>query len=303
MDRRSFLQYSGMTGILMMNPAYNLVAKGDNLTKVTILHTNDVHSRIDPFPDDGGRNSNLGGASKRAEIIEQIRKDVDHCLLLDSGDMFQGTPYFNYFNGELEVKLMSEMRYDASTIGNHEFDSGISNLVKQMDFANFPLVNSNYIVEDNELSTVVQKDLILERGGIKFGILGLGIEIDGLVSRKLIENTIYTDPIKAAQIQADKLKLEKGCDIIICLSHLGYKYDSQQVSDVVLASQTRNIDIILGGHTHTFMKQPDVTKNLDGNPVVINQAGWAGIMLGRLDLVFEKNSVDKCVTCSNLFIK
>lgn len=303
MDRRSFLQYSGMTGILLMNPAYNLVAKGDNLTKITILHTNDVHSRIDPFPDDGGRNSNLGGVSKRAEIIKQIRGEVDHCLLLDSGDMFQGTPYFNYFNGELEVKLMSEMGYDASTIGNHEFDAGIPNLVKQMGHANFPLVNSNYIVDDNELSSVVQKDLIIERGGIKFGILGLGIGLNGLVSRNLYGNTVYTDPIKAAQKHADILKLEKGCDVVICLSHLGYKYDTPTVSDVILANQTRNIDIILGGHTHTFMKQPDVIKNLDGNPVVINQAGWAGIMLGRLDLVFEKNSIDKCVTCSNLFIK
>lgn len=301
MDRRQFVKYSSLSGFLTLSPKLDLWDT-NNLTNITILHTNDVHSRIDPFPNDGSRNANLGGASKRAAMINKIRKDVDHCILLDSGDIFQGTPYFNFFQGELEIKLMSKMGYDVGTIGNHDFDAGVDNLAKQFKHASFSLVNHNYKIEDSALSEVVKKDVIIEKGGIKFGILGLGIELDGLVPENLIQNIKYQNPIECAQKQADRLKNELGCDVVICLSHLGYKYDRSKVCDIDVAKMTRNIDIILGGHTHTFMKKPDIQKNLDGEPVIINQAGWAGIMLGRIDLVFEKNSLDKCVTCKNLLV-
>lgn len=303
MDRRSFIKNTTASGLGLFVPISPELLIEPNITKLTILHTNDVHSRIDPFPNDGNRNSGMGGAAKRAAIIKQIRSEEKNVLLFDSGDIFQGTPYFNFFGGELEIKLMNEMQYDAATLGNHDFDNGIENLVKCMDGAGFTMVNSNYTVADNALSTITKDHVILQRGSLKIGVLGVGIKLDGLVPKKLYTNTVYNDPIKAAQKTADHLKNDLECDLVVCLSHLGYKYRNEKVSDVVLAQSTRNIDLILGGHTHTFMKEPDLQKNIDGEPVIINQVGWAGIMMGRLDLSFEKNNEGACVTCTNLFVK
>lgn len=281
----------------------NAWAKDPEITRITILHTNDVHSRIDPFPNDGSRNAGLGGASKRAALIEKIRAENEHILLVDAGDIFQGTPYFNFFGGELEIKLMSEMGYDAGTIGNHDFDNGIEGLEKQLVHANFPLLNSNYNFSDTVMNGRTSEYLIKQYNGIKVGIFGVGIELAGLVPKELYKETIYNDPVKAAQKAIDHLKYNENCDYIICLSHLGYKYREEKVSDHVLAGQTRNLDLIIGGHTHTFLDQPEVVFNLEGKKVVVNQVGWAGIMLGRLDITFERNSSGKCLYCSNTFIK
>jgi len=198
---------------------------------------------------------------------------------------------------------MKMMQYDASTLGNHDFDNGIDGLVKQMKQAGFPMLNCNYDYEDNELASVTQEYKIIQKGEVKIGVFGVGIELDGLVPKKLMGTTAYNDPVSRAQMTANKLKNELKCDLVICLSHLGFKYKHAMIDDVKLAASTNNIDIILGGHTHTFMRDPDINRNMDGEPVIINQVGWAGIMMGRLDLKFEKNKAGKCVSCENLIVE
>lgn len=301
-NRRNFIKQAGMAGVLYSVGHAPWFTDQPELTHLTILHTNDVHSRIDPFPDDGSRNAGAGGAVRRAKLIEKIRSEEKNVLLLDAGDIFQGTPYFNFYGGELEMKLMSEMGYDAATIGNHDFDAGIDGLEKQLVHAEFPLVISNYDFSNTIMSGKTKPHIIKEYDGIKIGVTGVGIELDGLVPKVLYKETQYLDPIKSAQEQAHILKHDKGCDMVICLSHLGYKYNDNKVSDMWLAMDSEDIDIIIGGHTHTFLRRPEMTRNMKGERVIVNQVGWAGIMLGRLDIVFEKNQKGKCVTCSNTLI-
>lgn len=304
MDRRQFIKRMGAGGLLLTSGALPLSAfDGPKMHQLTILHTNDVHSRIDPFPMDGGRNQGLGGASKRAALINKIRQEEEHVLLLDAGDIFQGTPYFNYFSGELEIKLMSEMGYDAATIGNHDFDAGIEGLHKQLPHANFPFIISNYDFRDTIMNGKTQPYKIFKKGPLKIGVTGVGIELDGLVPKSLFKETVYLDPIVKANEMAQVLKQEEECDLVICLSHLGYRYRNDKVSDVVLAEQSEHIDLIIGGHTHTFMDQPEVLKNRAGEPVMINQVGWAGIILGRLDIQFERSNKKTCVNCRNHWVQ
>ncbi len=306
MKRRNFLQTFG-TGIMVTSmgafPIKALAAEPEFI-KLTILHTNDVHSRIEPFPMDGGRNQGLGGAARRAAMIDQVREAEKNVLLFDSGDIFQGTPYFNFYGGELEFKLMTKMGYDAATIGNHDFDAGIDGLYRQLPNASFPFINCNYDFSDTIMNGKTLPYKIFKVDQLKIGVLGVGIELESLVPSALYKETRYLDPIANANRIAKKLKKNKNCDYVICLSHLGYKYrnEPERVSDVTLAAQSRNIDLILGGHTHTFLNQPDVVQNLDGEPVLINQVGWAGIMLGRLDVVFERNRKNRCETCENILL-
>ena len=297
------MHHLGITSALLGTGTLPLHAIGTPETvKLTILHTNDVHSRIDPFPMDGGRNQGLGGAARRAALINKIRKEEEHVLLLDAGDIFQGTPYFNFFGGELEFKLMSAMNYDAATLGNHDFDAGIDGLNKQLPNASFPFIISNYDFSDTLLTGKTQPYLTLKKGPLKIGVLGVGIELKGLVPDNLYGATRVLDPIKMANKYAAQLKLEEDCDYVICLSHLGYRYRDAKISDLVLAENTSNIDLIIGGHTHTFLKEPTVLMNQNNQPVYVNQAGWAGILLGRLDLYFERNKKNKCLGCKNLVI-
>ena len=261
------------------------------VVKLTILHTNDVHSRIDPFPVTDSKYPGLGGFARRAEMVKQVREQEKNVLLLDSGDIFQGTPYFNYYGGELEFKLMSEMGYDAATFGNHDFDNGIEGLVKQLPHANFPFINSNYELADTPLAETTLKNKVFEKGGLRIGVFGLGVELEGLVNPALFGNIRYTDPIAQANKQANFLKNEENCDLVICLSHLGYDYnterynfDADRVCDKHVAQNSQNVDIILGGHTHTFLDQPQYFKNEIGQNVMVCQVGWAGIKLGRIDL-------------------
>ncbi|MFZ1748974.1 MAG: metallophosphatase [Saprospiraceae bacterium] len=304
MNRRNFIRNTTYSGLLLTTGAYPLMAEAwsPDITRLTILHTNDVHSRIEPFPMDGSRNEGLGGVAKRATLIKRIREEQKNVLLLDAGDIFQGTPYFNFFGGELEMKLMSEMGYDAATIGNHDFDGGMDGLVKQMNHANFPLLVTNYDFNDTILNGKTQEYKIFKKGGIKIGVFGVGIELNGLVPKSLYKETVYHDPLSAAQKWALRLKEEEKCDYVICLSHLGYKYGENKISDIFLAQNTENIDLIIGGHTHTFLKEPERLVNLAGKPVLVNQVGWAGIVLGRLDVFFERNKKGTCVTCKNLII-
>lgn len=305
-NRRTFLKSSMSASFLLASSQFPLHAfeNSDGIVKLTILHTNDVHSRIDPFPMDGGRNAGMGGAAKRAKLISKIRSKEKNVLLFDCGDIFQGTPYFNMFGGELEMKLMSEMKYDAATIGNHDFDAGIDGFDKQLSNANFPFIVSNYNFDDTVLNSKVDKHKIFDVEGVKIGVIGVGIELEGLVPPSLYKETKYEDPIEKAQSEALKLKKELECDYVICLSHLGYKYSKERrVSDVHLAQNTKHIDMVLGGHTHTFMRKADIRRNMEGKEVIVSQAGWGGILLGQINLYFDQNKKQSCLTCHNKLVK
>ncbi len=288
-NRRQFLSLGAKAGLGIALASTPLISVGRNRSRLSVLFTNDWHSRIEPFPMDGGRYQGLGGAAKRAALINKIRSEERHTLLLDAGDIFQGTPYFNLFGGSVEFQLMSEMKYDAATLGNHDFDAGIDGLVKQLPLATFPFINCNYTFTGTELENEVIPYKIFNKGGTRIGVLGVGIELDGLVPSNLFGNITYLDPIVKANDTALFLKNEKKCDLVICLSHLGYEYASNKVSDIHLAQQSENIDLILGGHTHTFLDSPKMVINKINKVVNILQTGWAGINLGKID--YERHSI------------
>ena len=300
MKRRHFIKKISLGTILagsgILSPD---VFANPKLFKLTILHTNDTHSRIDPFKMDGGSNQGLGGVARRAALIKKIRSEESNVLLLDSGDIFQGTPYFNLFGGEIEFKAMTNMGYDASTMGNHDFDGGMDGFVKQLTHASFPFICSNYDFSDTPIHRKTFEYKIFKKGDLKIGVFGLGIELDGLVPKDSFGNTRYLDPVTRASEVSRLLKKDLDCDLVICLSHLGYKYDSPKIDDIKLAKNTENIDIILGGHTHTFLNKPDVQINKSDQKVVISQVGFAGIVLGRLDIFLEKNKKEVCISCNN----
>ena len=299
-NRRHFIKQSGLGAIgLSLLPQLSF---GNNKgIKLTILHTNDMHSHIHPFT--SGRNKGLGGMAQRAALIKQIRKQEEHVLLLDAGDIFQGTPYFNVYGGELEFKLMSEMKYDAVTLGNHDFDNGLEGLKKQLPHANFPFLIANYDFSDTILKNTFKPYKVFRKGDLKIGVFGIGIELDGLVPKKLYQNTVYQDPISTANHYANLLKQKERCDLVICLSHLGFKYKGEKISDMTFAGQTRDIDLIIGGHTHTFLKKPVKQLNLDEKEVLINQVGWAGINIGKIDYHFSQNDGLKKVFGRSIFIE
>ncbi len=291
MKRREFISKTAAGSALVLGGMGLQSFKSTDKQTITILHTNDVHSHIDPFPADDAKYANLGGVARRAALIEQIRHEQgeDGVLLLDAGDVFQGTPYFNYYGGELEFRLMSMMKYDLATMGNHDFDNGIDGFLAQLPNASFPFVSANYDFKNTVLNGIVEPYKVFTRRGIKIGIFGLGIELNGLVDKKLYKETVYNNPVEVAQDMSRILKTDKKCDLVICLSHLGYEYqnDNQKVSDIVLARNTRNIDLIIGGHTHIFLPKPTIEKNIDGQEVMINQVGCYGLNLGRIDFTFE----------------
>lgn len=294
LNRRNFLKKTGALSTMALLGASPLMALArEEYTTLSILHTNDVHSRIEPFPMDGSRNQGLGGVARRAALVKQIRSEQPNVLLLDAGDMVQGTPYFNLFGGQVELELMSKMGYDAGTFGNHEFDNGLEGLAKTISYGNFPFLTANYDFRDTVLEGKTQNYTIFKKQGIKIGVFGLGIELAGLVDPNHYKQMRYLDPITIANQIAAKLKYDYKCSMVICLSHLGYRYRDDKVSDLVLAANTRGIDLIIGGHTHTFLPQPDFIQNLEGKTTVVNQVGFAGINLGRLDYSFEKYSGKK----------
>ena len=265
-----------------------LAVKG--ISKLVVLYTNDQHSRIEPFPINDPKYPDQGGFARRATVINKIRATEPNVLLLDAGDIFQGTPYFNLYHGEVEYKLMSMMGYDCTTIGNHDFDLGMENIVTQMPHAKFDFVSANYAFQDTPLENRIKPYKIFYRGGLKVGVFGLGIELKGLVGEKQYGNTRYFNPVMVANDVARTLKREEKCDFVICLSHLGYKYEDRKVSDVILSEQTRNIDLIIGAHTHTFLEKPLVKANLEQKEIHVTQVGWAGIWLGRVDILFSHNN-------------
>ena len=294
MRRREFIEKTAATtaflGLGLTLSGFKSQEIGNGKIKhLTILHTNDVHSYIDAFPSNHPKNPNMGGVARRATLIESIRNENPNVLLLDAGDIFQGTPYFNYYGGELEFKLMSMMGYDAATLGNHDFDNGIDGFNAQLPHATFNFVSANYDFKNTVLDGIVKPYSIFHKDGIKVGVFGLGIKLEGLVDKKHYKETVYNDPVTVSQDIVRILKHEKKCDLVICLSHLGYKYkdDTDKICDLTLAKLTQDIDLIIGGHTHTFLDKPTVVKNAVDQDVLINQVGCYGINLGRIDFYFD----------------
>ncbi len=297
-DRRQFLKKLGGLSIataFASTPLQLLAKKSNDIIKISILSTNDVHSRIEPFPKNDKRNAGKAGFARRAAIIKKIREKEEHVLLFDAGDIFQGTPYFNLYGGELEFKLMSEMGYDAATMGNHDFDNGLEGFKKQLPHASFPFLTANYDFSDTILKDETLKYKIFQKGPIKIGIFGLGVELDGLVSKNNYKETRYLNPIEIGNKMAAKLRSE-GCHLVIALSHLGYSYKNNKVSDLVLAKKSKNIDFIIGGHTHTFLDEPTEVFNEKGSKVIVSQSGWGGILLGKTDFYFSKGSMQRIST-------
>jgi 5'-nucleotidase len=258
----------------------------DNDVKLTILHTNDVHSQIEPFPLNHNEYPNRGGFARRANIFKDLMKINPNTLIFDAGDIFQGTPYFNFFKGDLELNLMKKMGYNAATIGNHEFDAGLNSLKKNILNNNFQFISSNYNFDNTELEGLVSKYKVYRRQGIKIGVFGLGIELKGLVNSSLYRETKYYDPVEIANEMTRKLK-EKKCDLIICISHLGHTYQNDKISDLKLGKLTSDIDLIIGGHTHTLLKKPEIIKNSKNEDVIINQVGSNGVYIGKIDFNFS----------------
>ncbi len=294
MNRRKFIQQSGATAAFLGIGSLSLQSFNKSTAKhITILHTNDVHSHIEAFPSYDKKYPNMGGFARRATLVNSIRQENPNTLLLDAGDIFQGTPYFNFYGGELEFKLMSLLKYDAATIGNHDFDNSIEGLYKQLPHASFDFLSANYDFKNTILDTHIKPYKVFVKDGIRIGVFGLGIELEGLVNNKMYKETKYNDPVTIAQDMSHILNEEEKCDLVICLSHLGYHYktNTNKISDLKLASLTKGIDLIIGGHTHTFLKKPTVTKNVNGKNMLVNQVGWAGINLGRIDFYFDNEEV------------
>jgi 5'-nucleotidase len=265
---------------------------GKGETLITILHTNDQHSQIDPLPAND-RNAGKGGAARRATLVKMIRKESPHTLLLDGGDAFQGTPYFNLYRGEVEFKAMSAIGYDAMTLGNHDFDNGVEALAQAMKFATFDFVSTNYDVRGTLLEKRVKPYLTRELGGLKIGILGFGIKLEGLNPPETFQGVKYLDPAPAAREGVKILREQLKCRMVVAASHLGYYPEPKEkdFGELQLAQQVDGIDFIAGGHTHTFMEKPVIAKQPSGGQTVIFQVGKSGIYLGRVDFLISKDKV------------
>jgi 5'-nucleotidase len=293
-SRKTFLKQvaaagAGM-GLLGMRPVVPYGGK-TSAKRVTIMHTNDTHARIDPFPPGSGPYEELGGLARRAALIKKIRAENGDSLLLDAGDVFQGTPYFNFYNGALDLELMSMIGYDATTVGNHEFDNKVEGFVAVAPKARFPYVISNYDFTDApEMGKFMRRYLIRSVAGVRIGIFGLGVSFENLVLPELHQGVRYVDALRAAGHTVAELRTRHACDMVVCLSHIGYKYETDQVSDRVVAREVDGIDLIVGGHTHTLLEEPEVVEKPGKNPTVISQVGHAGVVLGRLDFEFDRNN-------------
>lgn len=302
--RKTFLKQLSAAGagigLCGLRPVTTYGGTGGTDTVITIMHTNDTHARIQPFPAGSGDYSGLGGAARRATVINKIRERQPFNLLLDAGDTFQGTPYFNFYGGALDFELMSMMEYDASTIGNHEFDNRVEGFVKVAPKAHFPFVISNYdFAEAPHMGQFTRPYLIKTVHGIRVGLFGLGVAFANLVLPELHVGVRYIDPVEAAARHVHLLRNEYECAMVVCLSHLGYEYETSQISDKVVAATVDGIDLIIGGHTHTLLEEPFVLEKSGRNPTVISQVGHAGVVLGRLDYTFTRSGRIARVAAAN----
>lgn len=265
-----------------------LLLTGQQTNKLVILHTNDTHSQLEPTEANAVRNPDMGGYARRMGVINQIRQQEKHVLLLDAGDFSQGTPYYNFFYGRLEVEGYNMMSYDAITLGNHEFDNGMDSLAAILELAKFPVVVSNYDASKSIISKYLKPYLVLNKGDIRIGIIGLGINPEGLVMEANYKGIQYLDPIETVQKYAHFLKTKKKCDVIVCVSHLGSDSTSVKMNDFIVAQQTEYVDVFIGGHSHTMLENVK-TNNAKGKPVLIAQMARSGLYLGRIDLVLTKD--------------
>ena len=251
--------------------------KADSLT---ILHTNDTHSQVEPTNPNSEKNADLGGYARRMGLIAQEREADPNLLLLDAGDFSQGSPFFNYFRGRVEVEAMNRMGYDAGTFGNHEFDNGLDTLAMLLRLAKFPIVCANYDCKGTVLEDLVKPYVIIRRAGLRIGIIGIGVSPDDLISKDNFGGIRYLDPLPVINKTADLLRNKKHCDVVIVLSHLGTD-NPNGVSDQVLATQMHNVDIIIGGHTHHVFNGEHV-QDADNHEVVLSQMGKAGMRVGKI---------------------
>jgi 5'-nucleotidase len=288
-NRRTFLTTSAAFGATIAAFPRDLLRASAADTVITILHTNDTHSQIDPLPANDV-NAGKGGVARRATLVKRIRKENPNTLLVDAGDVLQGTPYFNFYKGEVEYKAMSAIGYDVGTLGNHEFDNGVESLAAALKFANFDVVSANYNVKGTVLEQRVKRYVVKTVSGIKIGLFGLGVSPVGLITPDNFKGVTYIDPVVAAREVVKVLRDEERCALIVGMSHLGY-YEDGQRGDSMVAAQVDGIDFIASGHTHTFMKEPVFQTQPCGNKTMIFQVGKSGIHLGRVDFTFRGGKV------------
>ena len=263
-------------------------ASAQQTKELFILQTSDTHSRIEPInPHAADKYAGMGGTVRRATFLKEYRAEHPDALLFDCGDISQGTPYYNLFRGEVEVKMMNLMGYDAMTIGNHEFDFGLENMARLFRMANFPVVCANYDVSGTVLEGLVKPYTILKRNGLKIGVFGLAPKMEGLVQADKCEGVVYKEPIAVAQEVVDVLRNKEQCDVVICLSHLGIRSNNGD-SDEKLVAETHGIDAILGGHSHTFMQKPAFYMNADGQSIPVLHTGRSGIYVGEMKLTLNE---------------
>jgi len=289
MKRRNFI-----AGLGAAAAASKLSLRGETspgIARLTLLHTNDTHSRIEPFGPGNGAISGKGGMARRATLVKQLRKQLGNVLLLDAGDVFQGTPYFNQYKGFLDYKLMSMVGYDAGTLGNHDFDNGVEGLVAAMSEAKFPFVNCNFDMKGAPgLAKRVQPWIVKQLPGVKVGITGVCVDFKGLVAPKNHEGVVWLDPLESLKPVVKHLREKEKVDMVVLLSHLGYDLKGAGWDDLTLARQLSGVDVIIGGHSHTFLEEPVRIKN-EGGETLIFQVGFGGVNLGRLDFTLNQGAL------------
>ena len=266
-----------LTLIILLSITIGLQAQS-----LILLHTNDTHSRIEPLPDTDNYNPDLGGVVRRAAYVDKMRSENENVLLFDAGDFLQGTPYFNMFKGKVEIEAMNMLKYDAVTLGNHEFDYGMDVLIDIAKKATFPIVCTNYDFSETEIADIIKPYHIIHKGGIKIGIVGANVKPLGLIASTNYEGMKFLPPTETINKTAEMLRNDLNCDMVVCLSHLGIRDELQ------LAEDSRNIDIIIGGHSHTFMSKPSIRNNKDGKEVMVFQTNGRGVYVGRIDVELEK---------------
>ena len=288
-NRRTFLTTSAAFGVTLAGFPRELLKASAADTVITILHTNDTHSQIDPLPANDP-NAGKGGIARRATLVKSVRKENPNTLLVDAGDVLQGTPYFNFYKGEVEYKAMSAVGYDVGTLGTHEFDNGVEALAAALKFANFDIVSANYDVKGTALEPLVKRYVVKTVGGIRVGLFGLGVSPVALITPDNFKGVTYIDPVIAARDVVKKLREDERCALVVCMSHLGYNDDTQR-GDRLVASQIDGIDFIASGHTHTFMKEPVTQTQPCGAKTTIFQVGKSGIYVGRVDFTFRNGKL------------
>ena len=288
-NRRTFLATSAAFSATLAAFPRDLLNANVADTVITILHTNDTHSQIDPLPAND-KNAGKGGVARRATLVKRIRKENPNTLLVDAGDVLQGTPYFNFYKGEVEYKAMSAIGYDAGTLGNHEFDNGVEALAAALKFANFDIVSANYDVKGTVLEERVKRYVVKTVGGIRVGLFGLGVSPVALITPENFKGVTYIDPVIAARDVVKKLREDERCSLVVCMSHLGY-IEKGDRGDSFVASQVDGIDFIASGHTHTFMEKPVTQTQPCGAKTLIFQVGKSGIYVGRVDFTFRSGKL------------